>query len=146
MAGDFDGVALRDAREAAGLTQAELGRRIGVAGGDRVSRWELGRSTPQAKPLRALASELGVAVTDLLKPPSASGPDLRRLRREAAMSAGELATKINVTLPTLKRWEAAGVARAPTRKTIEAIALALDASTDDVMAAFRRSTGAGQPS
>lgn len=141
MAGDFDGVALRDAREAAGLTQAELGRRIGVAGGDRVSRWELGRSTPQAKPLRALASVLDVAVTDLLRPPPAAGADLRRLRREAAMSAEELAIRINVTLPTLKRWESTGLNRSPTRTTIEAIAKALDVTAADVIAAIRRTAG-----
>ena len=141
MAGDFDGVALRDAREAAGLTQAELGRQIGVAGGDRVSRWERGQSTPQAKPLRAMASVLGVAVADLLKPPPATGANLRRLRREAAMTAEELATRVNVALPTLKRWESAGLSREPARRTVEAIAEALDVTAADVLAAIRRTTG-----
>ena len=37
---------LREARLAAGLTQAQLAQRIGVADGTRVAAWEHGRSTP----------------------------------------------------------------------------------------------------
>ena len=39
-----DPLALRDARLRMGLTQHELARLIDVAGGERISRWELGSS------------------------------------------------------------------------------------------------------
>lgn len=42
----LDGDALRRARERAGLSQNELARRVGLAAGDRVSRWERGRRGP----------------------------------------------------------------------------------------------------
>ena len=43
----MDPGALRAARERAGLTQHQLARLVGVAGGERVSRWELGTSEPR---------------------------------------------------------------------------------------------------
>ena len=47
MASGIDPSALRTARESAGLTQHELARLVGAAGGERVSRWELGASVPR---------------------------------------------------------------------------------------------------
>jgi transcriptional regulator with XRE-family HTH domain len=49
--------ALRAARVRAGLTQHELARLVGVAGGERVSRWELGTSRPRPEILRNRAHE-----------------------------------------------------------------------------------------
>ncbi|WP_425577343.1 helix-turn-helix domain-containing protein [Nocardioides endophyticus] len=43
----LDPSVLRAAREEAGLTQHELARLVGVAGGERISRWELGASVPR---------------------------------------------------------------------------------------------------
>ncbi len=42
MVSGIDPSELRAARESAGLTQHELARLVGAAGGERVSRWELG--------------------------------------------------------------------------------------------------------
>lgn len=76
---EFNPAALRDARERAGLTQHELARNVGVAGGERISRWELGTSTPRAAVLHRLAKALGVATQDLLE--SSDGPPTLRLLR-----------------------------------------------------------------
>lgn len=50
---------IRQHREAVGLTQAELARRVGVQS-TQVSRWERGTATPSARHVRRLARALGV--------------------------------------------------------------------------------------
>ena len=51
---------IRALRCAQGLSQKELGEKIGVRG-DRISRWELGRCSPRPMRRRQLAEALGVA-------------------------------------------------------------------------------------
>ena len=51
---------MREARRAAGMTQAELARRVGVAGGERVSVWERGLAAPSAVAVARMAEVLGV--------------------------------------------------------------------------------------
>ena len=63
--GWFQPGALRRARLNAGMTQSELARRLGVAGGERVSRWELGLSVPRSNTVVRAAEVLGVEVGDL---------------------------------------------------------------------------------
>ena len=58
--------ALRDARVRANLTQHDAARRVGVAGGERISRWELGTSEPRPSVLKRLAEVYGVGVDELL--------------------------------------------------------------------------------
>ena len=70
--------ALRAARERAGLTQHQLARLVGVAGGERVSRWELGTSEPRPEILVRLAKVLDVEAMDLLD--VEAGVNLRALR------------------------------------------------------------------
>lgn len=57
---------LRALRKAAGLSQSELGHRVGTEG-NVISRWERGAVVPSAYYLQALAHELGVSMEDLLK-------------------------------------------------------------------------------
>lgn len=52
-------------RKAFGLTQEQLGERLGVTN-KTVSRWETGRYMPDLDKLQELASLLGVSVDDLL--------------------------------------------------------------------------------
>src|SRR5664280_86722 len=61
------GERLRAARRAAGLTQDELGRRIGVTN-VAVSKYERGLVTPDGERLVHLAEALGVQVAQLLRP------------------------------------------------------------------------------
>lgn len=53
-------------RKKAGLTQDELGRRLGVTN-KAVSKWETGETMPEVSMLEALASILNVTVDELLK-------------------------------------------------------------------------------
>lgn len=59
------GPAIKHLREAKGLTQEELGKRIGV-GSKAVSKWETGRGLPDISLIQPLAEALGVSVIELM--------------------------------------------------------------------------------
>ena len=104
----LDGDALRRARDRAGLSQNELARRVGLAAGDRISRWERGEARPRSpRTLHNVARALGVDARELLLPPE-SGPNLRWLRFAAGLSVDELAAATKSGVSTVKRWEADG--------------------------------------
>ena len=129
-----DPLALRDARLRMGLTQHELARLIDVAGGERISRWELGSSAPRAELLHRLAEALNVGVADLL---DAGGPaDLRRLRTFAGISARTLAARAHMSVPTYIRWESGRIKRLPARQALEPLAKALNVNVEDVESAI----------
>lgn len=69
---DRVGGRLRRRREAAGLTQAQLARRLpGTIEGSQVSRWERGASWPAYASIVALARAFGVTEEALLRGPDA---------------------------------------------------------------------------
>lgn len=126
---------LRAARVRAGLTQAELARVIGVAGGERVSRWELGTSTPSTAMRARLAKALDIDLEELL--PSQGPADLRRLRAEAGLTVAELAERGGVARGTIKRWEAGAALRV--RAPLDTVAAALGVSVDTLRHAIELS-------
>jgi transcriptional regulator with XRE-family HTH domain len=129
-----DPVALRDARLRMGLTQHELARLIDVAGGERISRWELGSSTPRPEMLQRLAQALNVGVAELLE---AGGPvDLRRLRASAGLSARALAARAHISVPTYVRWESGRTKRLPGSQVLKPLAKALNVTVEDVESAI----------
>ncbi|CCH75936.1 Helix-turn-helix domain protein [Nostocoides japonicum T1-X7] len=127
--------ALRHARVRVGLTQHELARLIGVAGGERVSRWERGASAPRPEVLHRIAAAVDIPVDELLVP-AQGGPDLRRLRVLAGLSARQVAEQAHLSLPTYARWEAGRIDRIPPTAAIEGLAAALSVSVDDTTAAL----------
>jgi transcriptional regulator with XRE-family HTH domain len=128
-----DPVALRDARLRMGLTQHELARVIDVAGGERISRWELGSSNPRPEMLQRLAQALNVGTADLLE---AEAPaDLRRLRTSAGLSARSLAARAHISAPTYVRWESGRTKRLPATQALNLLAKALNVTVDDVESA-----------
>jgi transcriptional regulator with XRE-family HTH domain len=130
---------LRTARERAGLTQHELARLIGVAGGERISRWELGTSRPRGyKVLHRLADVLGVE-PDALLVPAREGPDLRRLRFIAGLSTRELARRARMSEGNLSHWEAGHAMRMPSREALKPLARALGVTIEEVERAVVRS-------
>ena len=129
-----DPVALRDARIRMGLTQHELARLIDVAGGERISRWELGSSAPRPEILHRLALALNVGAADLLE---TGGPaDLRRLRTSAGLSARTLAARVHMSVPTYVRWESGRTKRLPARQALKLLAKALNVTVEDVESAI----------
>jgi transcriptional regulator with XRE-family HTH domain len=64
---------LRELREGAGLTQAQLAEKVGV-GRDAVARWEAGVREPGWSSILALAEALGVDCTAFTVEPEAAAP------------------------------------------------------------------------
>jgi transcriptional regulator with XRE-family HTH domain len=126
---------LRTARERAGLTQHQFARQIGVAGGERVSRWELGASEPRPELLARMANVLKTPAIALLDVDEET-PDLRALRYCAGLSVGELADLVHVSKTTYRRWEAGRWERPPSERHIAALAKALHVTGETVLAAF----------
>lgn len=56
---------IKELREAAGLTQRELGERVGVSG-PAVAMWETGENRPTLTNLEKLADVLGASVDAIL--------------------------------------------------------------------------------
>ena len=117
-----------------GLTQHGLARLIEVAGGERISRWELGSSAPRPEVLHRLAEALNVDTTDLLE---GQGPaDLRRLRTSVGLSARTLAAQAHMSVPTYIRWESGRTKRLPALQALRHLAQALNVTVEDVESAI----------
>ena len=122
-----------------GLTQHELARLIDVAGGERISRWELGSSAPRPEILHRLAEALNVDAADLLE--AGVPADLRRLRTSAGFSARTLATRAHMSVPTYIRWEAGRTKRLPARQALKPLAKALNVTVEEVESAIVTARG-----
>jgi transcriptional regulator with XRE-family HTH domain len=112
------------------MTQHQLARVVGVAGGERISRWELGSSTPRPRMLHRLAEALHLDPADLVVAGETRG--LRPLRLAAGLSAREVAALAHVSEPTYRRWENGRAIRTPAQGTLEMLARALQVSVMDV--------------
>lgn len=130
--------ALKAARERAGITQQELARLVGVAGGERVSMWELGTATPRVETLARLAGVLGLEIQALL-PPEDVPSDFRRLRLLAGLTTTTLARLSNISPTTIGRWDAGDLLRIPSRADLDPAAKILNVTVDDLERALVRS-------
>ena len=135
MVSGIDPSELRAAREKAGLTQHELARLVGAAGGERISRWELGTSAPRPDFLVKLARALGIPTLRLVRL-DGEIPDLRALRLQAGLTVPDLAAAVNVAAPTYYAWEQGRWTRLPASNVLEALAQAFGESVEPVVAAF----------
>lgn len=129
--------ALRVARESAGLTQHELARRVGAAGGERISRWELGSSQPRPDFIWKLSTVLDIEATQLLRHPAA-GPDLRWLRLVRGLTVVDASRAVNISKEVYLRWESGRWTRPPSPGTLERLAETLHESVDTVVDALQR--------
>ena len=133
--GGFDSQALRSARLRAGLTQHQLAVLIGVAGGVRVSRWELGAHTPRPEQAQRAADALGIPLTDLL-PNGGSSRDLRDLRLAAGLSVRTVAATLSVSVSTYAHWEGGVRKTVPNEGIVHRLADAFGVHPDQVREAF----------
>lgn len=135
MVSGVDPAALRAAREQAGLTQHELAIVVGAAGGERISRWELGISAPRPDFLVKLAKALDIPALRLIRF-DGDVADLKALRLKAGLSASAVAAAANVAVPTYYAWEQGRWTIRPEAASIEPMACILGESVEVVTAAF----------
>ena len=93
---------LRKARLAAGYSQAELARLVGVSTVT-VKAWETGRRAPKPATQRQVADVLGLGFEDLEMADGAD--DLRRLRQARGLTRAEAAELLGLEAFTLQRVE-----------------------------------------
>ena len=136
MISGLDARALRAAREAAEITQSELAREIGVAGGERIWRYEHGLSQPRPDLLVRLAEVLHLHPRQLVRS-AGEVPDMRALRLAAGLDAREVVAAIHTSLPTYRKWEQGRWRRLPDRSTIGALARTFKVSRAEVERALR---------
>ena len=144
MSSGVDPSALRAARERLGLTQHQLARMVGVAGGERISRWELGLDEPRPDSWERLARVLNAPVVELhgVDPERL---DLRALRYCAGLSAGEVAAAVHISARSYARWESGAWVQPPSTESLRAIARRLNVSVGAVREALELAHQAEQP-
>jgi transcriptional regulator with XRE-family HTH domain len=101
----FDRARLRRARRAAGLTQLELGARLGVSK-TTVHLWEQGGRVPRASRVAAIAAALGVDPEELMTISDRSDTaTLADVRQRAGYSQAALAARLGVPPSSLSDME-----------------------------------------
>jgi len=125
---------LRDARQAAGYSQAGLARLVGVQLVT-LKAWESGRRAPKPASQRRLADVLGLGYEDLEVTDEAE--DLRRLRQARGWTRAEAAERLGVEPHTLQRVEE-GLELPPDPRTMARV---YGVSRADLAAAARRTGG-----
>ena len=136
-----DRAAIRRARTARNLTQHQLARILDVAGGERISVWELGDGEPRPELLPRLAAALGVNPLALL---AIDGPvDLRALRLAAGLTTAQVAAVVPVARQSVDLWETGK--RTPSPRTWPALAAVLGVTSDEVAAAVQATRAAYRP-
>lgn len=147
MSSGVDPTALRAARERLGLTQHQLARLVGVAGGERISRWELGLDEPRPDSLARLARVLRAQIIDLLDV-DPEHCDLRALRYCAGLGASEVAAAAHISARSYARWESGSWVRPPSAENLRAIARKLDVpvtAVRDALQLAREQAGQSRP-
>ena len=102
----ISGDLIREARLRSGLTQAELGRRMGTAP-SAIGRWERGEVTPSIETLRGLVRATGNELT--LGIAAGDDHDLALIRRSLSREPAERLSDLVRTVRRLRRMAAAGV-------------------------------------
>jgi transcriptional regulator with XRE-family HTH domain len=127
---------LRELRRSRGLTQEELGRRIGRSDAT-ICAWELARVTPSPASIRRLSRALHVVDSTLcdrmrwprpplltMAPSELSPHELIRWRRlQEGLNCAEVGRCVGVTGQTVRRWESGDFRPRPA--TLERLARAL---------------------
>lgn len=135
MTSSVDPAALRAARRKAGLTQHQVARRLDVAGGEAVARWERGASEPKPPTLRRLADVLGITPGELLQR-DGDKVDLRYLRLAAGLESAAVAGELHVTMNTYLRWERGAWTQMPGESVINGLAKTFHVTPETVTSAL----------
>lgn len=96
----FDPTELKQRRNALGLTQATVAKRVGVSLWT-LRQWEYGNHTPRTEPLWQLSVALECDIGDLLKDPVT----LADYRAQFGLTQAHLAQQLGVSRSTVSWWE-----------------------------------------
>jgi len=136
----IEGTLLRRLRQKAGLTQAEVARRVGVRDGARVRAWERDDEQPLPGNVPRLAAALGVSAGDLF---GVSGrPSLAIMRRIAGLTLTELARNTGMAYARCQRIEKGLLS--PNDEDAARLAAALGVEVSGVRQALSRDAGSAQ--
>lgn len=130
-----DGQRLRAARIAAGLSQSQVARELGIRT-PTVSDWERGLSAPRPVMIPRLARLYQVTPFKLLGVDPAA-PTIAALRLARGLTLADVADAIGVSVMTYRRIEL-GQVRDPEERLWPALAQVFDVPVDTVRAAFAR--------
>ncbi|WP_299577442.1 helix-turn-helix transcriptional regulator [uncultured Williamsia sp.] len=130
----FSPAALREAREAANISQADLARLAGV-GRATLYHWEAGKATPQVDVLVKVVARLGISIADIVRVPvdERFPGDLRVLRGMTQPQLGKAAGVSTAMVGAIERGEVD-----PTDAVAQAIARELGVTTAELAAAHAR--------
>ena len=130
----FSGPAFQRAREAAGLTRAQVAARLDVAAADPVRIWETGVEQPRPALIPRLAALVDVAALDLLEG-AGDPPSLSALRLMAGLSRADVvAAATTLTKMTYVRLDAGvGARRLPPPAVVAELADVLGVSPGAVV-------------
>ena len=124
------GERIKEARQAKGLTQAELGARLGLPY-QSIGQWERDLRRPKLETLQRLAEELDVSWEELADAPARRreshmtiGERIRMARLEKGLTQRELGEKSGIAEPTIRKYELGKLN--PKLETLKRLALALD--------------------
>lgn len=103
----FDHQMLRRARLAAGLSQVDLARKVGVEQAA-VSDWERGRRSPRPIRVKKIAAALGIDSAQLVDQSAAlkEGLVLRQYRERVGLSQANLAARLQLHPASISNFEA----------------------------------------
>jgi DNA-binding XRE family transcriptional regulator len=133
----FRGDRLRGAREAAGLSRADLALALGLSSPSRIRVWESGIEHPRPRFVPTLATVLGVEPLQLLDA-DPDDPPLIALRMAAGRATTEMHTPV-MSVMTYVRLEDGRPGAEPADAVIAAIAAVLHVAEAQVLSAVRRS-------
>ena len=112
MAAKKVGELIKEARANAGLTQAELGRKVGLSASD-IGKAERGEKTLTQADLKAIAKATGVTQTSLLNAPGAKAKTTAKTSATTSSSSG---TSMKLTATEKKLVELYRAADSETKK------------------------------
>jgi len=140
------GLRIKESRKAKGLTQKELGIKLGVSH-QAVANWERGDRSPQYDSIVKLAEALGVTVGSLLyaknenednkivgaRLKSAFGDNLRFFRQQKNLKQNDLAELTGISATQIKAYEDIYSNQFVTEDDLEKLSIALGVPSKDLL-------------